>query len=217
MQYQHQLVDTTKLHPNPWNSNVVSPENEAKLDESLRRFGVYKPIVVRTLPDGRLEIIGGQHRWESAKRLGLKQVPVVNLGEIPDSTAKEISLVDNGRYGVDDATALAEILKSLGSNEELATFLPYSEKELSAIFSTADLDLEALDIKEDTEEIDLSVEAASGPVYQIMRFKIRAEDAERISALIENVQKMQGFTEADALTNAGDALVYLLLNRDHDD
>lgn len=204
------LAPTTHLHPNDWNSNVVSPENEAKLDESLRRFGLYKPIICRRLKDDSLQILGGQHRWESAMRLGLPEVPVVDLGEIPDETAKEISLVDNGRYGVDDAGQLADILRSLGHNDELSEFLPYSERELDSIFSATELDLDSLDVKND--EVDLSTpDVSTGPVYQVMRFKVRAEDAERLTEVFERVMKKQNFTESDALTNAGDALVHMIL------
>ena len=32
-------------------------ENEMKLDESIRKFGMFKPVVVRELPDGSLEIL----------------------------------------------------------------------------------------------------------------------------------------------------------------
>ncbi|WP_228202313.1 ParB/Srx family N-terminal domain-containing protein [Acinetobacter baumannii] len=49
---------------------------------------MFKPIIVRTLLDGRLQIIGGQHRAMIAKRLGLLTVPVMNLGRIGRSQSK---------------------------------------------------------------------------------------------------------------------------------
>lgn len=211
MQYLHQQVDVSALRPNPWNTNIVSPDNEAKLDESLKRFGVFKPILVRETASG-LEILGGQHRWEAAKRLGHKQVPVINLGKIDESTAKEVGLVDNGRYGVDDADQLASLLKDLGKASELASFLPYSDKELDVIFKTEALDFDALDIDGD-DEIELKpTEVSVGPSHQIMRFKVPVEDAEWISSLIQKVVKTQGLSESDSLTNAGDALVHILKN-----
>lgn len=189
----------------------MSPDNEAKLDESLKRFGVFKPILVRETASG-LEILGGQHRWEAAKRLGHKQVPVINLGKIDESTAKEVGLVDNGRYGVDDADQLASLLKDLGKASELASFLPYSDKELDVIFKTEALDFDALDIDGD-DEIELKpTEVSVGPSHQIMRFKVPVEDAEWISSLIQKVVKTQGLSESDSLTNAGDALVHILKN-----
>lgn len=212
MQYEHLEIDVKRLRPNPWNTNVVSPDNEAKLDESLKRFGVFKPILVRQVGKD-LEILGGQHRWEAAKRLGLSTVPVVNLGAIDDATAKEVGLVDNGRYGVDDAEGLASLLKNLGKPSDLATFLPYSDKELEVIFKTDELDFDSLDIDGDDDEIELKpTETSGGPTHQIMRFKVPVEDAEWISSLISKVIKTQGLTDSDSLTNAGDALVHILKN-----
>ena len=211
MQYEHLEIDVKRLRPNPWNTNVVSPDNEAKLDE-LKRFGVFKPILVRQVGKD-LEILGGQHRWEAAKRLGLSTVPVVNLGAIDDATAKEVGLVDNGRYGVDDAEGLASLLKNLGKPSDLATFLPYSDKELEVIFKTDELDFDSLDIDGDDDEIELKpTETSGGPTHQIMRFKVPVEDAEWISSLISKVIKTQGLTDSDSLTNAGDALVHILKN-----
>jgi ParB/RepB/Spo0J family partition protein len=212
MQYEHLEVDVKRLRPNPWNTNVVSPDNETKLDESLKRFGIFKPILARQVGK-ELEILGGQHRWEAAKRLGIATVPVINLGALDDATAKEIGLVDNGRYGVDDAEGLASLLKNLGKPSELATFLPYSDKELEVIFKTDELDFDSLDIDGDDDEIELKpTEVSLGPTHQIMRFKLPVEDAEWVSSLISKVVKSQGLTDSDSLTNAGDALVHILKN-----
>jgi ParB family transcriptional regulator, chromosome partitioning protein len=210
MNYDHQEVDINSLSPNPWNTNVVSPDNEAKLDESLRRFGLFKPILVRD--NGKnLEILGGQHRWEAARRAGHAKVPVVNFGKISDAMAKEIGLVDNGRYGVDDADGLASLLRELSKTSELSSFLPYSDKELEVIFKTEELDFDSLDIDGDDEDIELRpTDVSTAPTHQIMRFKVQVEDAEWVSKLIQSVIKQQGMTDSDALTNAGDALVHVL-------
>jgi hypothetical protein len=48
--------------------------------------------------------------------------------------------------------------------------------------------------------------------HTIMRFKIAIADSERIAERLAKVQKRQGFTAADDLTNAGDALVHELFS-----
>ena len=50
----------------------------------------------------------------------------------------------------------------------------------------------------------------SAPTSQIMRFKVPIGDAPAIEKLIEATMKSQGFNGGDSLSNAGDALVYLL-------
>ena len=69
------------------------------------------------MPDGSLEILGGEHRWKAAQQLGMAEVPVWNVGVITDEHAKKIGLVDNARYGEDDLLGLAGLLKELGNAE----------------------------------------------------------------------------------------------------
>jgi hypothetical protein len=211
-------VDTGELRANDYNVNIVTPENEARLETSFDRFGIFKPIIVRQVENiPGYEIIGGEHRWHIARRRGLKTVPIWNLGYIDDKTAKEISIADNARYGVDDTLSLADLLQELGDAEEIKSFLPYSDIDLTSIFSASDIELDNLNI-EDDEPATPSVEPDSKPTrlpktHTMMRFKVSIGDAERIAKLITQAQSTFGFTTADDATNAGDALVHLLLTR----
>lgn len=205
-------VSPDKLRSNPWNSNIVSPENEKKLDEAIRRLGFIKAIIVREV-DGELEILGGEHRRDSAKRIGLAEVPIFNLGPIDDVKAKEISLADNARYGADDTLQLAAILEDL-NGEDIATFLPYTDSELESIANSVSIALDDLELDEEFDAKDEKPEppAAKAPkTHTIMRFKVALSDAERLTGLLAKTQKRFGFTTADELTNAGDALIHLLV------
>ena len=208
MGYEHLVVEPSKLQGNPWNPNVLDPASEHKLDASLTRLGFFKPIIARELDAGQLEILGGHHRWESAIRIGLTEVPIISLGKISDEKAKEIGLADNGRWGHDDAGKLAELFADLNL-EEITVFLPYSENDLSAIIATSELDIDDLNL-DDEDDISLG-DSKAPPTDTIMRFKVPVKDAEAISEKITRVTKEQGFDGSNALTNAGDALVFLLL------
>lgn len=214
MSYEHSLIETSRLRGNPWNPNVLDPTSESKLDASLKRLGFFKPIIARELEGGVLEILGGHHRWESAIRVGLTEVPVVNLGEVDDSKAKEIGLADNGRWGHDDAGKLADVFADLDL-EEIAEFLPYSENDLAAIIATSEIDLDDLNLDDDDDDVPLG-DSKAPPTDTIMRFKVPVKDAESISAIIGKITKAQGFDGSNALTNAGDALVHLLLGDEED-
>ena len=113
MEQSIQTIKISELFPNPWNTNTVAPDNQAKIEASIKRYGMFKPLICRTLDDGRLQIVGGEHRWEAAKAIGIQEVPIVNLGKIDDKRAKEISLIDNSRYGTDDSLKPAEVLNSM--------------------------------------------------------------------------------------------------------
>lgn len=209
MEHAVRTIKISDLFPNPWNTNVVSPENQSKIEESIKRFGMFKPLVVRTLDDGRLEILGGQHRWEAAKALGIEQVEVVDLGKIDDKRAKEISLVDNSRYGSDDGLKFSELLRELDDVED---YLPYSEADLNQIFSAAQVDFDAIGLDEESdEELEKKVEELTrkAPEFQMMRFKVPLADAGLVKGVIEGIIKLQGLKDSDSLVNAGDALVFL--------
>lgn len=206
-------VDPATLQKNPWNVNIVSPENERKIEESLTQLGAFKPIIVRTMEDGSLQILGGEHRRDAAIRMRIENVPVVNVGAIDDVEAKKISLADNGRYGTDDSIALAKLLDELGTPEEIAQILPYSSDQLEQIFSSTTIDMSALEIDED----EIPVHSAEKPsltakvqTHQTLKFRVRIEDEHVVTKAIKRVMRNQGFTEDTEEVNAGDALVWLL-------
>lgn len=209
--YKQGVANPVDLYPNPWNTNRVAPENESKIDASIKRLGVFKPIIVRELGDGSLQILGGEHRRDSAIRLGLEAVPIINLGAISDTKAKEIGIADNGRYGNDDTLQLAELLESLGGADELSSFLPYTDSDFTSIFSSVNIALDDLDL-------DDSTPAPSAPptkapqTHAVMRFKVPVGDVAVITERVEKVMKQQRFQDEDSLTNAGNALVHIFTN-----
>jgi len=217
-------VPVGQLRKNPWNTNRVSADNEAKIRTSIERNGMFKPILVRETgemllsdpPKPVYEIIGGEHRWEQAIELGYEEVPVANLGKISDIQAKEIGVIDNARYGADDTLSFADLLKELGDVDELQDFLPYGSADLDAIFSASVIALDELEIDENFEnDAPLPEEDEEKPVkptktHQVMRFKVSLGDAERLTKLIAKTQKEQGLTTEEDLINAGDALIHLL-------
>lgn len=225
----YEMRDPRTIEPSPWNANVVSHENEEKLRASIERHGMFKPILIRELPSVKLsnpprpryECIGGWHRAEQAIELGYAEVPCMNLGAISDEKAKEISLADNARYGIDDTLKLSELLADLDTGE-LSMVLPWNQRDIAAITASLSVDIDDLDIDEPVlpdEDDDAEDEAPAPKVtktHQTMRFRNALGDAARISDLITKTMQEQGFTKEDDLTNAGDALAFLLLKDNGD-
>lgn len=207
-QLDMRYVPHSALRPNPWNTNrITDPANEQKLRESMKLLGTYKPIVVRTLPDGTLEILGGEHRWKAAGQLGHAEVPIINVGLVDDHRAKQIGLVDNGRYGEDDSVALAALLRELG--DEVLTIVPFSEADLAALTAAASVSMEDLDAMDRDSLPDLS-DLKAGPTAQMLRFKVPIEDVAWVSEMVDKEMKAEGFKDEDSLSNAGHALISLL-------
>ncbi len=56
---------------------------------------------------------------------GISTVPVISVGKISDLVAKQMSLVDNERYGEDDQVALQRLI------EEIQSELDYQLSEIA--------------------------------------------------------------------------------------
>ena len=210
-------VDPALCQPNPFNPNVVSPENDEKLGNSIEVLGLFKPIVTRSLEHDEerpYQILGGEHRWSHAISRGLKSIPIYNLGVISDELAKKISLADNARYGADDTVKLAELLEGLEDASDIHELLPYTETDIASIFSSSTIALDDLELDAGFEASEPAAEETkpekTPKTHVIMRFKVTIADGERITEQISKIKKHQGFTGADDLTNAGDALVHQL-------
>jgi ParB-like chromosome segregation protein Spo0J len=130
---------------------------------SLRRFGLVAPLIVRQLPPGtpppgkgrsprtttttRYELIDGEHRWKGAKELGYTEVPVWDLGIIPDSVAKQLTIVLNETRGSPDPALLGELLMNLLETElpqDLLEVLPFPEERFTELTKLAEFDWSAI-------------------------------------------------------------------------
>lgn len=215
-QIRFDRVSPDLLEKNPWNSNHVSPENQARISKSIDRLGFFKPIVVREY-NGKYQIIGGEHRWIAAKEKGLTEVPILNLGKISDEKAKEVGIADNARYGADDITQLGKIFEELNvTSDEIQEFLPYSSAELDVLINPEDdLDVDAIfgeDIDED-DKFDLAEENTKVTTdnMTILRFKVTKHDAQKIEQLLSKTKTTLGLEKGDSLQTSGYALSHLLL------
>ena len=63
------------LRPDPANPRRISDEELESLTRSIREFGLIDPIIARR--EDKV-VIGGHQRLLAARKLGLKQVPVVS-------------------------------------------------------------------------------------------------------------------------------------------
>lgn len=207
--------DPRALIKNSWNPNKMSPEAESKLRNSIQKHGHIRPIIVRELEGGELEIVGGAHRVDVSIDLGLTEVPVVNLGRITDEAAKKALLIDNSRYGEDDAAVLSSLLEDIGTADELAEWTTYSTEQLSTLIGTMESDhdelaiLDELASLEDAEDEPLAA-IPEMQTHQVMKFKVPVEDAHQIKQVIDSIAKAQKLDDSDSAVRAGDALLWLV-------
>jgi ParB family chromosome partitioning protein len=76
-----------RVNPAPYNPRRISPEAQARLDASLRRWGAVKPVIV----NGNGTIIAGHQRTSAARALGFVTLPAVVMSS-PLAPGEEIPL-----------------------------------------------------------------------------------------------------------------------------
>jgi ParB family chromosome partitioning protein len=85
----------SKLQPGRYQPRrQMKEEKLAELADSIRAQGVIQPIVVRSIADGRFEIIAGERRWRAAQLAELREVPVV-VREVDDRAVIAMALIEN--------------------------------------------------------------------------------------------------------------------------
>lgn len=212
-------VEVARLRPNPWNTNSVGAQNFEKLKGSIEKLGFFKPILARELDGGQFEILGGEHRWRAAMEQGISTVPVLSVGKISDLVAKQMSLVDNERYGEDDQVALQRLIEEIQSelDYQLSEIAPYDDELAATLARESAIDLEMLEAlsRGDEEPIEKdSREKAErvGAEHQTMRFKVTFDASDRVTETIKSIIKEQAINTGNDMENAGEALVWLVDN-----
>lgn len=183
----HQIEDrpVEALIPFANNARTHSAEQGALIAGSIREFGFTNPVLV----DGQNEVIAGHGRLLAANKLGLKTVPVIELGHLSEAQKRAYILADNRlaeRAGWDRELLSLE----LGDLSELGV-------DLDVIgFDGAELDeLLSLGTNDPTEEVipDVPAEPVSRPgdVWLLGNHRIicgDATDKATVETLLNGVQ-----------------------------
>lgn len=133
--HQIELVGLDSIHLNPKNPRIHSKVQIGQIAKSIERFGWNIPIAVDK--DGM--VLAGNGRYEAAKLLGLKEIPIVRLNHLTKAQAKAYIVADN----------------KLSENSQ------WDEKLLGEIFlelSKSDLDFKLSDTGFEVAQIDILIE-----------------------------------------------------------
>lgn len=88
-------ISVEAIDRNPYQTRTRFDEAAlAELAASISATGVVQPILVRTLPSGRFQLIVGERRLMASKKAGKKTIPAI-LRQVSDEQAMEITIVEN--------------------------------------------------------------------------------------------------------------------------
>jgi ParB family chromosome partitioning protein len=88
------LCAVERIRPNRYQPRRRFIEEDLEnLSESIRAQGIIQPLLVRPSEEG-YELVAGERRLRAARRIGLRQVPVV-IKDVSDNEMLEMSIVEN--------------------------------------------------------------------------------------------------------------------------
>jgi ParB family chromosome partitioning protein len=119
-------------------------ESLQELADSISAQGVVQPIVVRSIGEGRFEIIAGERRWRASQMAGLHEIPAV-VREVEDRAAIAISLIENIQREdlnpLEEARALERLISEFEiTHEQAAQAVGRSRAAVSNLLRLLDLD-----------------------------------------------------------------------------
>lgn len=101
-------VAVASIDPNPYQPRQdFEPHALKELADSIATSGLLQPVVVRSRPGDRYELIAGERRWRAVQRLGWQKIPAV-VKEVDDQALLTMALIENLQR--DDLSPIDEAL-----------------------------------------------------------------------------------------------------------
>lgn len=183
-----------ELRPDPFNPRTMSQDQLRALERSIEEFGFIDPIIVRRQD---LTVIGGHQRLVAARRLGIDQVPVVQVDLSPDQ-ARLLNLGLNRIGGEWDEVLLARLLQHLDAEEQDLSLSGFEEDEVSDLLRSLDRDEkrgrpETFDLDAALLEAKAGGRVSAGDVWLLGPHRLICGDATRSEdlAILLDGQKAQ--------------------------
>jgi ParB family chromosome partitioning protein len=124
-------IDINNISANPKQPRTVFDEDQlTELALSIKEVGLLQPPVVRSISNGKYQLIMGERRFRAAKLAGLKSIPVIIRQTSDDQLLRE-ALVENIHRSqlnpLEEAAAYQQLLNDFGyTHDELASKLSKS-------------------------------------------------------------------------------------------
>lgn len=180
MKVQNVSIDSIKPYENNPRDNDGGVDTVAN---SIKEFGWQQPIVV----DKDNVIIVGHTRYKAARKLGMKEVPVVVANNLTPEQVKAYRLADNktGELTDWDMSLLDDELGDI------------ADIDMSDFGFNLDLDDDEVEVQEDDfdEEVPEEPKSKLGQIYQLGRHRLMCGD----STKPEDVKKLVGGVRCDLL------------------
>ena len=129
-------IDINLISPNPKQPRTVFDEEQlTELALSIKEVGLLQPPVVRSIGNGKYQLIMGERRFRASKLAGLKSIPVI-IRQTPDDQLLREALVENIHRSqlnpLEEGAAYQQLLNDFGyTHDELADRLGKSRPTIT--------------------------------------------------------------------------------------
>lgn len=186
---QIKKVEVEKLIPYVRNSRTHSDAQVAQIAASIKEFGWTNPILV----DGENGIIAGHGRLLAARKLGAKDVPVIELAHLTESQKRAYVIADNQlamNAGWDTAMLTLELADLKDSDFDL-DLIGFDAKELEKLLEPEQV--EGLTDEDAVPDAPEEPKTKLGDIYQLGSHRLMCGDSTSIDA----VEKLMDGQKAD--------------------
>jgi DNA modification methylase len=186
---QIKTVSVEKLIPYVKNSRTHSDGQVAQIAASIKEFGWTNPILV----DGESGVIAGHGRLLAARKLGQKEVPVIELAHMTESQKRAYVIADNqlAMNAGWDTTLLSLELADLKEQGFEMDVLGFDPKELDKLLEPEQVD--GLTDEDAVPEAPVEPKTKLGDIYQLGNHRLMCGDSTSIGA----VEKLMDGQKAD--------------------
>ena len=186
---QIKTVSVEKLIPYVRNSRTHSDGQVAQIAASIKEFGWTNPILV----DGESGVIAGHGRLLAARKLGQKEVPVIELAHMTESQKRAYVIADNqlAMNAGWDTTLLSLELADLKEQGFEMDVLGFDPKELDNLLEPEQV--EGLTDEDAVPEAPVEPKTKLGDIYQLGNHRLMCGDSTSIDA----VEKLMDGQKAD--------------------
>ena len=194
------MISTKNIDPSPQQARTELG-NLHELMASIKEKGILEPIIVRQ-KDERHEIIAGERRYIASKKLGLKEIPCIEMN-VSDNEAMEIALIENIQRKNLNAFEEADGLKTLAemygySHDQIAQKVGKARSTVTEIVNISKIPEEIRNLcreyKIESRSTILEISKQKNKddmyrlLYQIKKRDLKREDTRDLSKIIKGKQ-----------------------------
>jgi DNA modification methylase len=188
MKIEQRSVET--LIPYINNSRKHSDSQVAQIAASIKEFGWTNPVLV----DGSNGLIAGHGRLMAARKLGMKEIPVIELAHLSENQKKALIIADNKlalNSDWDTELLTLELQDLLGEEYDL-DLLGFDKDELDALLNVIE-GTDGLTDEDAVPEVPDEPKTKLGDIYILGNHRLMCGDSTSIDA----VEKLLNGTRPD--------------------